>query len=560
MDAIERVTKVLRGTLPDRVPVGLHCYLMACRMHGGRFDEILRDGALMAEAQLNMWRRFQHDVIMLENGVCAAAEALGCAIRYTHDGPPHVEEPLIKKRDDLEKLRLPDPERTFPLNQLLKTTRIVRRETGGKAFINGRSDQGPVALASALAGPERFLTMLMDPELENWCQSLLAFCSRVNVAIGEAQLRAGADSSTIGLAGASLISPALFKKFELPGARAYCAALQRVGGFAFVHACGHETIMLENLLATGADCLELDPETDAETCKRLVQGRASVLGMIDPARVMRFGTPQTVQQQTKAHAGCHGAGREIYHWAGLRLAGRYARRKRASADGMRLFSRRLWRGWTTAGRISPIGEITMNESPRVALLMIPFAGYDRGLLEGIARYAQLHGPWVFFLSGEYPEVPFPASDSLSGNFIGQEYMSSAATGVSLPNLRKWGVNGLIGRIQSQKMAERLLATGLPVIGIDLPEEQFSRGKRLPRVSEILADSHKAGRLAAEHFLERGFWNFAFCGYEGRVWSQRRREGFAARLAEADFSCQVYRPPQRKHGLSWKRECPWSRRG
>ena len=197
----------------------------------------------------------------------------------------------------------------------------------------------------------------------------------------------------------------------------------------------------------------------------------------------------------------------------------------------------------------------MNESPRVALLMIPFAGYNRGLLEGIARYAQLHGPWVFFLSGEYPEVPFPTSDSLSGNFIGQEYMSSAATGVSLPNLRKWGVNGLIGRIQSQKMAERLLATGLPVIGIDLPEEQFSRGKPLPRVSEILADSHKAGRLAAEHFLERGFWNFAFCGYEGRVWSQRRRDGFAARLAEAEFSCQVYQPPRCKHGLSWKQEMP-----
>ena len=44
MDAVERVTKVLRGELPDRVPVALHNFLMACRMHGGRFDEILRDG------------------------------------------------------------------------------------------------------------------------------------------------------------------------------------------------------------------------------------------------------------------------------------------------------------------------------------------------------------------------------------------------------------------------------------------------------------------------------------------------------------------------------------
>jgi LacI family transcriptional regulator len=197
----------------------------------------------------------------------------------------------------------------------------------------------------------------------------------------------------------------------------------------------------------------------------------------------------------------------------------------------------------------------MSETPRVALLMVPFAGYDRGLLEGIARYAQLHGPWVFFLPGEYPEVPLPTCDSLSGEFIGQEYMSSVAAGVSLPDLRRWGVHGVIGRIQSLKMAEELLASGLPVIGIDLPEGQFARRDLLSRVSEIRADSQKAGQLAAEHFLERGFRNYAFCGYEGRVWSQRRLDGFAARLAEAGFSCQVYQPPRLKHGLSWKHELP-----
>jgi hypothetical protein len=32
---------------------------------------------------------------------------------------------------------------------------------------------------------------------------------------------------------------------------------------------------------------------------------------------------------------------------------------------------------------------------RVVLLMVPFAGYDRGLLRGIAQYAEMHGPWMF---------------------------------------------------------------------------------------------------------------------------------------------------------------------
>ena len=287
------------------------------------FDEILRDGEAMAEAQLNFWRTVGHDLLMLEIGVCAEAEALGCKIRYTADGPSHVEEPLIKELGDLDKLSVPDPERTFPLNELLKTTRIVKRETGGKVHINGRADQGPVALACALVGPQRFLTLLIDPETNGWCRRLLAFCSQMNIALGEVQRRAGADSSTIGIVGVSLISPAMFDAFELPGARAFCSAMQRSGGYGFVHACSDETLLLKNLVAT-VNCLELDPGTNAEACKRTVQGRTSVLGMIDPAQVMRFGTPADVPPPGEPDDRHDGPRRWIYHGPGLCPARRHA--------------------------------------------------------------------------------------------------------------------------------------------------------------------------------------------------------------------------------------------
>jgi LacI family transcriptional regulator len=197
----------------------------------------------------------------------------------------------------------------------------------------------------------------------------------------------------------------------------------------------------------------------------------------------------------------------------------------------------------------------MSETPRVVLLMVPFAGYDRGLLEGIARYAQLHGPWVFYLSGDYPEVPMPFSDSVSGTFAELGYLSSIVTGKELPNLQRWGAQGVIGRIHSVQMLKKLLAPGLPVIAIDLPEGLPALDNLLGNISEIRADSQRAGVLAAEHFLERGFWNFAFCGYEGRVWSQRRRDSFAERLRGAGHSCDVFQPRRRKDVLSWKQELP-----
>jgi len=298
MTSLERTTAVLGGRIPDRVPVALHNFLMACRMAGADLREVLRSGEMLAEAQLAAWREFGHDVIMHENGVCAEAEALGCGIIYQRDFPPHVEEPVLRSLDDVPRLRLPDPETTFPLNELLKATRILVRETHGRVFIMGRADQGPMALALALYGPERFLLAAGEPSLRPKVLALLEFTSKVNVLLGAAQRRAGAHGSSIGAVGSSLISPQMFDELELPGNQRYCRAMSAVGCRSFVHSCGNETKLLPHLTATEADCLELDPLTEPAVCKRLTRGKTSVLGMLDPHDVLRNGNPEEVRRHT----------------------------------------------------------------------------------------------------------------------------------------------------------------------------------------------------------------------------------------------------------------------
>lgn len=198
----------------------------------------------------------------------------------------------------------------------------------------------------------------------------------------------------------------------------------------------------------------------------------------------------------------------------------------------------------------------MGETPRVMLLMIPSSGYDRGLLEGITRYAQIHGPWVFYLSGDHPDVPLPLSDSFSGEMPKRMYLPDTAARQLIPNLRRWGVTGVIGRIQGSEMANKLMSSPLPVIGsLILPERQIDRLDMKSKVSEILVDLAKSGELAAEHLLDRGFWNFAFCGYEGRVWSQRRLESFTERLRQSGFAPQVYQSAHPRRNRTWKQELP-----
>ena len=160
MNSVERTYTVVHGGIPDRVPVDLHNFMMTAQASGMPFPEYFRNGEAMAEGQLRAWREYGHDVLILENGTAALAEACGCQIEYMDNTAPVCHGPAIRSLDEIDKLKVPDPYTAFPLNENLKTTRIVANEIGKQAFIIGRADQGPFSLAAMLLGMEQFLLQL----------------------------------------------------------------------------------------------------------------------------------------------------------------------------------------------------------------------------------------------------------------------------------------------------------------------------------------------------------------------------------------------------------------
>jgi LacI family transcriptional regulator len=170
----------------------------------------------------------------------------------------------------------------------------------------------------------------------------------------------------------------------------------------------------------------------------------------------------------------------------------------------------------------------MAKMPKVALLIETARGYGRGLLRGIVRYARLHGPWAFYVSpGDFAQA--------------------------LPKMEQWGGTGIIARIETPKIAETILSTGLPVVALDLSDEQLAPKSPLAGMCEVSSDSLHAAQMAADHLLNRGFTNYGFVGIPNRVWSRRRREGFSQHLDEAGFKAHVYRHPSRKRDREWGRE-------
>ena len=63
--------------------------------------------------------------------------------------------------------------------------------------------------------------------------------------------------------------------------------------------------------------------------------------------------------------------------------------------------------------------------------------------------------------------------------------------------------------------------------------------QVPGMPLVHTDDSKIAAVAAEHLLERGFRNFAFCEYAGEFWSVDRREGFQHSLRQRGLDCSVY---------------------
>ena len=65
---------------------------------------------------------------------------------------------------------------------------------------------------------------------------------------------------------------------------------------------------------------------------------------------------------------------------------------------------------------------------------------------------------------------------------------------------------------------------------------------------IITDSAAIGTMAAEHFLDRGFQNFAYCGLDELLWSRGRvRSTFRQRLEQAGFAVNQYNQPASRAG-------------
>lgn len=302
MNSVERTLATLAHKQPDRVPVDLHNFMMTPKFVGavGSAD-FYRDGEALAEGQIRAWKRFGHDVLLIENGTAALAEACGVEVEYLSDSAPVATIPAITSLDEVDSLKIPDPYKDPLLSELLKATRIVVNEIGKEAFIIGRADQGPFSLACEIRGMSEFLLDLALGEQLDKVHQLLDFCRQVSERYALAQIEQGAHATSIGdsPSGPDMISPKYYREFAYPYVQKLAATLNKKNILLAYHICGNATPIMAEMVHSGAAIIEIDQKSDQKECKSLAAGKATLLGPIDPSEVMANGTPELVVEKCK---------------------------------------------------------------------------------------------------------------------------------------------------------------------------------------------------------------------------------------------------------------------
>jgi MtaA/CmuA family methyltransferase len=300
MTSIERVDATIHFRKPDRVPVDLHNFQPAAYATGLPLAEVFKDGELLADAMLNAWREFGHDMILLENGTACNAQACGCEVVYRDDDAPAVEKPLLKDLKEVLDLEVPDPYTTFPMNEILKATRILSKEIGDKVWICARADQGPMDLSSQLRGTSELMMDIgfgRDPDMVH---ALLDYSRRVATRYAYALIEAGGHSTSIGepVSGPDLISPKHYLEYPWKHQKRMADELKSHGIILHNHICGNTEKIIDDFIATGSEVLEIDHKTDMRMAKDHARHKTTLLGNID-TNIFAYGTPQEVEDASR---------------------------------------------------------------------------------------------------------------------------------------------------------------------------------------------------------------------------------------------------------------------
>jgi uroporphyrinogen decarboxylase len=280
MHTVERYQCAIHGDTPDRVPVAPSVLTRAIRRAGIRQYDFHTNPEVLAQAAIDHCEAFDFDGLYISSDNVIIYEALGGHIIFPDaDSYPFWTTPLLTDAAGLAALSVPDPKTSGRMPVVIEASRLAAQQVGDRRFIISNIDSGPFQLASTLMGMDRAMTLLIDSPDE--MKDILAFCRDVAIAYGLAMAGSGCHGIQFGESTAGLLGRALYEEVVWPFDCQLIEALKLSGVAVVLHVCGDSTRIFDLMVASGADCLEIDTQVDLAWAKARAAGKVALKGNVN---------------------------------------------------------------------------------------------------------------------------------------------------------------------------------------------------------------------------------------------------------------------------------------
>lgn len=299
MNGYQRILSALAGKPVDQRPVMLHNFMFVAEQAGITMREYRDNPNLAAEAHISFAEKYNTDGLLVDVDTTVLAGAVGVPVDYPENEPARICDSLISSLDEVEQLKPIKLEENERIQKWLEICKIVKNHFNDEKYIRGNCDQAPFSLATMIRGSSNLMMdLLIEPEK---AFLLLDYCNDVSIQFIDLMATTGVHMVSNGdsPAGPDMISPDLYEKFALPYERELVQAAHKHNLHYTSHICGNTELILDKMISTGTDAIELDYKTPSEKIHKVCRNNVTVIGTIDPSGVLAQGTISDVEKEAR---------------------------------------------------------------------------------------------------------------------------------------------------------------------------------------------------------------------------------------------------------------------
>jgi MtaA/CmuA family methyltransferase len=301
MNGRQRVLALLEGQAVDRTPLMPITMMFAADHAGVKYGDYAADHRVLVDAQIAIAEAYDFDYVSAISDPAREATDCGADVQFFDDQPPAIQEgnALLADKAALDALQIPDPQGEGRMGDRVRGVALLKQRVGEQKLIEGWIE-GPCAEAADLRGINTLMLDFYDDP--DFVRRLFDFTLEMGLKFAQAQVDAGVDIIGVGDAAASLIGPQLYEQFVWSYEKRLVEGLHAMGTTVRMHICGNINKILDGLGRLGCDIVDLDFMVPVADARRAMGPDQVLLGNIDPVRVLRDGTPESI---TEAITRCH---------------------------------------------------------------------------------------------------------------------------------------------------------------------------------------------------------------------------------------------------------------